>query len=1042
MGDAQAEFNAILAGTVSPDAEVREQSEKVFAGVLTSEPDQTCLMLVEAARHGEATEVRQVGAVLLRRYLLTLSQPALQIWSRISLECKQALKAALLEALTEPQPLPMVRHKICDAVGACVQACASDIFHEAGDEIESIPSAEVYWPELVMTLWEMAQSGDPTHSEVALDVFSVAPDLFGGNLQRHAENVVKLVMAGLSSDAIEVQVAATKAYAAFTSIIDEETQAYFAEMTPQVLDVVIKCLLADKIEGAEMALQAMIEVATDTPKMLRSVVLNVLEGMVEIAGNTAVNSDCRKLALEVLVSLAESAPGMIRKVPEYCAQVIPLCMSLLLDVEDVEGWTTVDELEDPEASNDIAARAETSLDRLAIYLGARAVLPTAFQVIPGMLADVDWKQRAGGCFAISAIGEGCRKAMITNLDDVVEHILPLMRDEHPRVIYAATNAIGQLSLDCAPLSKKETPRCFQARFHGVVLPALVDAMGLEGHPRCQAHASTALDNFCEHFDKAELGPYLLSLLERIGSMLSSEYVIVQEAAVGTLATIAESAKELFVDYYPSFMPALKRMIASLVAPEGRALRAKCIDAVTIMGQAVGREMFEADAAEIMEVLRETESRQTSADDPQAIPILNSWTRICKILGEAFVPYLPHVIPKLIVSASKKVATQVFEEGDGPPEDEEWDTYELPVAGNITIGIKCSDQEDKRMACELLLVYAKELKAHFAPYVADIEEFMIELINYREDEEVRIFSSLIQPVLIEALAARNESEMALATWVKVMPTMLAAIEDESDWYVLSYQFCALDEMIDLLKGDAMTEEVMEKITAVMMKKLDEYNARAVRRVETRMNDRDHDEEQDEILSEDEKIDAEVIEYLQGCMHKMFGFAEEQYLPFFEPMLEYWIGFLAPDRHWRDLQWSLCVFDDIIEYCGEASLNYARYFAAPMVEAITHAKADVRMAAAYGVGCLATAGIDQYGEVCMAALPQLLAVVQDEGSRSDDAVQATETAISALTKIATNEKYGVDLAEFIPMLVSWMPITEDVEEGVVIWGFICSMIEVRK
>ena len=62
--------------------------------------------------------------------------------------------------------------------------------------------------------------------------------------------------------------------------------------------------------------------------------------------------------------------------------------------------------------------------------------------------------------AISAVGEGCHKQMLNMLQSLVDSILPFLTDQHPRVRYAACNALGQLSTDFA--------EGFQQKFHAKV----------------------------------------------------------------------------------------------------------------------------------------------------------------------------------------------------------------------------------------------------------------------------------------------------------------------------------------------------------------------------------------------------------------------------------------------------------------------------------------------------------------------------------------------------------------------------------------------
>lgn len=67
--------------------------------------------------------------------------------------------------------------------------------------------------------------------------------------------------------------------------------------------------------------------------------------------------------------------------------------------------------------------------------------------------------------------------MIKNLDQVVSMVLNSFQDPHPRVRWAAINAIGQLSTDLGPE--------LQTQFHHRLLPALVGAMDDFQKPRVQ-----------------------------------------------------------------------------------------------------------------------------------------------------------------------------------------------------------------------------------------------------------------------------------------------------------------------------------------------------------------------------------------------------------------------------------------------------------------------------------------------------------------------------------------------------------------------------
>lgn len=69
------------------------------------------------------------------------------------------------------------------------------------------------------------------------------------------------------------------------------------------------------------------------------------------------------------------------------------------------------------------------------------------------------------------------QVMIKNLEQVVSMVLNSFQDPHPRVRWAAINAIGQLATDLGP--------DLQVQYHQRVLPALATAMDDFLNPRVQ-----------------------------------------------------------------------------------------------------------------------------------------------------------------------------------------------------------------------------------------------------------------------------------------------------------------------------------------------------------------------------------------------------------------------------------------------------------------------------------------------------------------------------------------------------------------------------
>lgn len=68
------------------------------------------------------------------------------------------------------------------------------------------------------------------------------------------------------------------------------------------------------------------------------------------------------------------------------------------------------------------------------------------------------------------------------VDADVKCLIVIVLFQHPRVRYAACNAVGQMSADFAPL--------FEKKFHDKVVPGLLMVLDDKANPRTQAHAGT------------------------------------------------------------------------------------------------------------------------------------------------------------------------------------------------------------------------------------------------------------------------------------------------------------------------------------------------------------------------------------------------------------------------------------------------------------------------------------------------------------------------------------------------------------------------
>ena len=75
----------------------------------------------------------------------------------------------------------------------------------------------------------------------------------------------------------------------------------------------------------------------------------------------------------------------------------------------------------------------------------------------------------------------CFQVMVKSIDSVVALLLGSFNDPHPRVRWAAINAVGQLATDLAPELEQQ--------HHATLVPALINCMNDAQNPRVQVRGT-------------------------------------------------------------------------------------------------------------------------------------------------------------------------------------------------------------------------------------------------------------------------------------------------------------------------------------------------------------------------------------------------------------------------------------------------------------------------------------------------------------------------------------------------------------------------
>ena len=850
-------------------------------------------------------------------------------------------------------------------------------------------------------------------------------DIFAANLQDDKNPMVRL--------------AALEATCSVILSLEKKHFAAFQELIGHMLQTIAQLLNNKDEEGASTAIENFIEIAVHKASFLQKQINPVISAMFQIAKTADLDDAIRHLAVEFIISTTESIPKTIQKIPSFVDSLFPFCMTLMLDLEhDDEEWASTFVEDEMDLTNyDVGLE---SLDRMSLALGGDLVQPVAFKYIPQFLSNAEWKHRHTGLMTISQTAEGCYEQYENHLDQIIQMVVSLFNDPHPRVRYAAIHCSAQLSTDFQGI--------FQEKFHHLIIPALMKGMD-DALPKVKAHAATAIVNFVEECDKQFIQPYMDQLLFRLLSLLKSGHRYCQEQSLSAISAVADCAEKLFMKYYNDFVPLLKQILLQANGKEDRQLKARAIEAISLIGVAVGKEIFGNDARDTMELLMRTQQQGFENDDPQQYQILQAYARIAKCLGADFVPYLNFIMPYLLNAAGVEpevVYTDVDEEDEGEQEGMESITFNLKGLGGKRISIRTSTLEEKSLACHLLHSYVTDLKELFLPYIDSVYKVMVPLLEFAYMEDVRENAAAILPQFLVAVKAAIEKNMCepaqlRALYDSIMTNLLDALKEESEVHTSLVMIESLTDSVKIMGENSLTEAQILTIIEIYKTSIlasIERRQEVIKDMQTEEDEEEQARLDDDALEEERflTITAESIGQLMKTNKNFIPYFINGLWPLFNNLLGNDFG---DDEH----RVALCIVCDFVENGGNLSHQFFDRMIPALLTYAVHNNHEVRQAAVYGIGACAQFAGEPFEQVVQKAVEVLGSVILRADAKKREAKAATANAVSALFKFIQYRSNNPYISAHMPQVTqTWLgalPVGGDMIEAKIVHNHLVAQVQ---
>ncbi|SCU98803.1 LAMI_0F16292g1_1 [Lachancea mirantina] len=1014
--DVNSTLISVLTGFASPDNSIRAAAEETLNGSWIT-PENIDVLLIflseQAAFSGELT-LAALSAVLFRKLALRAPPSSKTVIiakniTHISNEALTQIRNTLLKGFIAERP-GGIRHKLSDAIAECAQ--------------EDLPE----WSDLLQTLFEAIKNPEASFRESSFRILTNVPHLINA---LDFSNVVPIFEAGFTDENDNVKIAAVTAFVGYFKQLPKAHWAKLGVLLPSLLNSLPKFLDDGKDDALASVFESLIELVELAPKLFKSMFDQMIQFTDMVIKNKDLETSARTTALELLTAFSESAPQMCKSNSEYAKSIIMNTLVMMTEVsiddDQASEWQNSDDTEEDEEEVTYD-HARQALDRVSLKLGGKFLAPPLFQFLQQMIASSEWRERFAALMALSSAAEGCRDVLMGEIPRILDIIIPLISDPHPRVQYACCNSLGQISTDFAPLIQRTS--------HERILPPLISKLTPQSVDRVQTHAAAALVNFSEHATQTILEPYLDDLLSNLLTLLQSSKFYVQEQALTTIAFIAEAAEKKFIKYYDTLMPLLINVLKADTGAANRLLKGKCIECSTLIALAVGKEKFAAHSQELIELFINYQDQGIEDDDPIKSYLEHGWSRICRILREEFVPLLPIVIPPLLETAKATQDVSLIEEEEATnfQQYSDWDVVQIQ---GKHIAIHTSILDDKVSAMELLQVYATILKNFFAVYVAEImKDIAVPSIDFYLHDGVRATGAGLIPLLLSALVAATgvQNTDVLQLWHLSSTKLLSGIISEPMPEITQIYHTALIDGVAIMGENCMSEEQLVQYTKGVSANLSDV----YERVKSRQN---QDDEYNEDVEDDfeDYADEDLLDDINKSLSAIFKASRGAYIAQFQAIWPLVITYLR-DSEVILVLFALCAIGDMVHNAGPHTEPFKSNFINEVREYLVSPDASVRQAASYVVGVCAQSAPNVYSQECLSSLDVLFQVLSIPDAKSEENITATENASAAVAKIL--HSYSANLPNVDNYVAGWLksfPILQDEEAAAFNYRFLAHLID---
>jgi HEAT repeat protein len=896
------------------------------------------------------------------------------------------------------------------------------------------------WDDLIPNVTQLATSDNVAHREVGsyivYSLLEADPTYFQSHLTKLFELFAKTIRDPQSRD-VRVNTMLSISAALMLIDADEDEQALNAvqEFIPAMVDVLKDAVQNEDDERIQQAFEVFQSFLAYESAFISRYFKDLVQFMLELASNSAVDDDVRSQALAFLTQCVTYRRMKIQGVPDMGAQLMRKSLMILSELED-----------DDEEDDATPARAALALiGQLASDLPPRQVIVPLLDDFPKYATSDKPGHRRACILALGNCAEGAPEFVSTQLGLLMPAVVSLLQDSERSVRYSALVGLIRIGEDLADS---------MAAHHDAIVTALLLNLDAASGDQNDKRNVEIIRSVCGVFDSLAEGlgsevraKYGETMIRRVGSFLSHPDSTVKAAAAGALGAMASAVKAAFNPFLKETMEAMSTYLMAETGEEELALRSAVCDAMGRIAVGVGAQEFHP---YVMPLLVASDKALHLGNPRLRETTFILWSQLATVYEGDLGDYLAGIFKGLFESLEleeEEVGFDVSEDGTGLVGDKK-DTAK--ISGAIDEDEEDMDDDDddddddwddlvgvsaqaleKEIALEVLgdVIYASKEKS--APYIEKAVELVAPFAehSYEGCRKTAIGTLWRTYACVwEAMEQQTGQKWApglpmnfepianIAKLGEIVTTATMHIwQDEADRDVVTEINRSVASTLKATGPSVLGQKaMMEQIVTVL--------GTIITRCHHCQQDLgDEDENQDDVQGSSEwdwLIIDTALDVLIGLAAALGTQFAEIWKVFQKPILK----FISSNEH-IERSTAVGVVAECIAYMGSAVTPYTSTLLPPLLHRLSDEDQETKSNTAYAIGQLVYHSGDE--ATYLPSFPQILRglepLLQIQAQRLQD------NAAGCLCRMILSNPGQVPIPEVLPALVDLLPLKEDYEEN---------------